>query len=118
MTSDYVMGKSRRRYESSNSDVETKSKRRKYDNYQHEADYYSSKSSKRSHKHSRNGSYYKRKESKRNRHSKYDRDSYKEERRRRRKKYRSSTNRSSVSKHFYNFTFCSYTEVSFYTSIF
>ena len=40
MTSDYVMGKSRRRYESSNSDVETKSKRRKYDNYQHEADYY------------------------------------------------------------------------------
>jgi len=95
MTSDYVMGKSRRRYESSNSDVETKSKRRKYDNYQHEADYYSSKSSKRSHKHSRNGSYYKRKESKRNRHSKYDRDSYKEERRRRRKKYRSSTNRSS-----------------------
>ena len=40
MTSDYVMGKSRRRYESSNSDVETKSKRRKYDNYQHETDYY------------------------------------------------------------------------------
>merc|ERR1719495_2194849 len=89
------MGKSRRRYESSNSDVESKSKRRKCDNLHYEPDYYSSRISKKSHKHSRNGSYYKRKESKRSRHSKYDRDSYKEERRRRRKKYRSSTNRSS-----------------------
>ena len=40
MTSDYAMGKSRRRYESSNSDVEAKSKRRKYDNSHYEADYY------------------------------------------------------------------------------